>query len=180
MRDGGWHMDHPWAGKVFEGAKIAPDSSLGWIRCPYGTAGNKLWVREQFQPLWLDPDPKAHRDYKTGEGYCINYLATDGRVEWDNGSTRTNKYKSPIYMPKWASRITLDIVSIRVERLKDISEEDAIAEGVSPHVDFSGVYSARDNYQDHWDDINRKLGFGWEENPWVWVVEYSKVEEGVA
>lgn len=83
-------------------------------------------------------------------------------------------------MPRWASRITLEIVSVRVERLQDITEEDAIYEGMVPTYDHDSVpeKDATEMFQKLWDSINEKRAFGWDANPWVWVIEF-KIVEGV-
>jgi hypothetical protein len=78
-----------------------------------------------------------------------------------------HSWRSPIHMPRWASRITLKITDIRPECLPDIAHEDAIAEG------SSGI----DEYRELWDSLNSKRGYGWEANPWVWVIEFERVQE---
>jgi len=88
-------------------------------------------------------------------------------------------WRSPIHMPRWASRITLEITGVRVEQLQDISDEDALAEGVNVHPDFHGkardsIYSPIQAFRDLWESIH---GPGaWEANPWVWVVEFQRVQ----
>ena len=121
------------------------------FKCPYGKPGDRLWVRE----TWADVN--------TSEGPAICYRA-DGDVQiiW----------RSSIYMPRWASRITLKILDIRVERLQDISEKDAIAEGIQPS-DYAKPKAA---FMRLWDSINaKKPGKSWKDNPWVWVIEFSRV-----
>lgn len=123
-------------------------------KCQYGKTGDHLWVCENF---WIDK--------KTGEilGYCAD----------DEGKYSKNKTveKMPsVYMSRSESRITLEITDIRVERLQDISEEDALAEGFAS----DGDESAKIWYSMLWDKIN---GIGsWDKNPFVWVIEFKVLE----
>lgn len=150
--------------------------------CPYGQPGDRLWVRETFIAATgvggyapgVDPD-------KTPLGPTINviYRADDGPNE------RTAKgWKPSIFMPRQLSRLTLEITGVRVERLSAISEDDAINEGCEPTslpcVDGEGEWSsrrigARVHYATLWDSLNAKRGFGWDVNPWVWVIVFRKV-----
>jgi hypothetical protein len=97
--------------------------------------------------------------------YRASYGATDFR------------WKPSIHMPKEAARIFLKVTDVRVERLQDITEEDAIAEGMSKTlVDGVIFISAKGNFHVLWDSLNIKRGYGWEDNPWVWVIEFERVE----
>lgn len=134
--------------------------------CPYGRPGDRLWVRETWKHI---------------EGGAI-YDASGGTIDAFDPETiyradRPNRYgpwMSPIHMPRWASRITLEITDVRVERLQDISEDDAYAEGVK-HSEHGGI-TARDGFQRLWESIN---GAGsWDTNPWVWVIEFKKLGSG--
>jgi hypothetical protein len=89
-------------------------------------------------------------------------------------------------MPRWASRITLEVTGVRVERVQDISEEDAGAEGIAepapvhgkwcdPRKGREGHWSYREPFSPLWDSINTKPGRSWEDNPWVWIVEFRRV-----
>ncbi len=81
-------------------------------------------------------------------------------------------------MPRAVSRITLEIVNVRVERLQDISEEDSILEGIRIGMGAMPYFSVRDAYADLWDSINgKKPGCAWADNPWVWVVEFKVVKK---
>ncbi|KLR58082.1 hypothetical protein [Diaphorobacter sp. J5-51] len=144
--------------------------------CPYGQPGDQLWVREAFARIdgqsrpWIETDYKA--TYKHGD-----------RLGDSLGIRK--KWTPSIHMPRHASRITLEITGVRVERLQDISEADAIAEGVRQMRDGSGCWvgsdgpgslvtpwlTARDAYADLWDQINGQGA--WAANPWVWVVEFN-------
>ena len=142
--------------------------------CPYGQKGDQLWVREKFQPLWDDLSLEAERDYKTGEGYHINYPATDGYVEWIDmySDDISSNCKPSIHMPRWASRIQLEISDIRVERVQEISEDDCQAEGLKL---LQGGIKA--HFAILWDSINgKKSGCVWWDNPWVWIVEFKVVK----
>jgi hypothetical protein len=90
-------------------------------------------------------------------------------------------------MPRWASRLTLEVTGVRVERLEDISETDAIAEGMDTIRFTPGDYShptydlnksiAQNNFSSLWDSLYAKRGFGWDANPWVWVIEFKKANQ---
>lgn len=129
------------------------------IICPYGQPGDRLWVRE----TWHDASSALHS--------CALYRA-------DGGEIYGGKWAPSIHMPRWASRITLEITSARAERLQDISEADALAEGCNVHPDHHGkpptsIYSPVQAYRDLWERIN---GPGsWDANPWVWVVEFRRL-----
>ena len=129
-------------------------NSKGWGEiCPYGKRGDKLWVRE----IWA----------KMQSG-VVAYRA-------DINGEEKLKWKPSIYMPRAASRITLQITDVRVERLQDISEADAIAEGcVAEEGDEEDgfLFKASDQYALLWEEINGEGS--WDKNPWVWVIEFKK------
>lgn len=133
--------------------------------CPYGKPGDRLWVRETWG-AWPHMLGGVQRE-------SLRYRA-DGEYQNEHGARR---WRSPIHMPRWASRITLEITDVRVERLQDISGMDAKREGVSvpahlPH-DGADLDYARREYRRLWQSIN---GPGsWETNPWVWVIEFKKL-----
>jgi hypothetical protein len=115
---------------------------------PYGEPGDCLWVRE----TWA-----VYGEFKNGTGYCYRADGDKSGVTW----------KPSIHMPRKVSRITLEVTAIRVERVQDISVEDAVYEGMGlSSVDPVGDYGIL------WDHINAARGFGWGVNPWVWVVEF--------
>lgn len=131
------------------------------IRCPYGQPGDRLWVRETWATSAALDDRKPTDAEKPGMGYGwpVWYAADSGEVTWrgakDGGPafTTRGKGRSSIHMPRWASRLTLEVESVWVERLSEISEEDANAE--------------------IWKSINSPGS--WAENPWVWVVTFRRV-----
>jgi hypothetical protein len=162
----------------------------GWVLCPYGQPGDRLWVRETFQPLYADGWEDGYNsdgeavNYKTGRGYAPRFIATDGSTEFiDPDGEVSSRVWPSIHMPRWASRITLEIAGVRVERLQDISEADAIAEGVDGQ--FCAKHAASSPWKDRlapaavhafaalWESIN---GPGsWNANPWVWVVSFGRI-----
>lgn len=141
--------------------------------CPYGMPGDRLWVRETC--IIADKDFPDFRDPswpKDNEGVprVVQYLATtpDRTHAADYGYTKATP---SIHMPRWASRITLEVTGVRVERLQDISEDDACAEGMGSRItrDCKVPKFAR-----LWDEINGKRA-PWASNPWVWVVSFQRV-----
>lgn len=137
----------------------------GIINCPYGKVGDRLWVRETvfFETFHQQSDEELERD-----GFNPNIGVWVYRADNHDYPTITANWTSPMFMPREASRITLEITDIRVERVQDITEEDAIAEGVES---FNTVAS----YSYLWDSLNAKRGYPWESNPWVWVVTFEVV-----
>lgn len=143
------------------------DGSVQRVRCPYAdTLGDRLWVREAWahDAETLEQCRAAHEDALSGLTYGPYYRATDVAPE-------TLRWRPSIHMPRWASRITLEVTNVRVERLQDISEADAEAEGADPIK--TKVPTARDAYRYLWDDING--AGGWDANPWVWVVSFRRI-----
>jgi len=156
-------------------------------RCPYGQPGDRLWVRETWQgPLIdeeLEEEFRQSPDYFKKPAFCA-YRATD-TLDAINADGEELGWRPSIHMPRWASRILLEITGVRVERLQDISEADAIAEGIS--ADLDGRYhcgfdeageikckSPVTAYAWLWNGING--ADSWAANPWVWVVEFKRVE----
>ena len=145
---------------------------------PYGKVGDRLWVRE----TWQEIGPDCLLTYKAT--YPSDLYAK--RPELENVpplaglKERGYLWKSPMFMPRWASRILLEITDIKVERLQDISCEDAVKEGFSDKKP-SGMQPAmmpnpKADFRNYWDSLNTKKGYPWSSNPWVWVVEFKVVE----
>ena len=150
---------------------------------PYGKPGDTLWVRETWGAVSPTDEPVP-----LALGQCeIEYKAdlppgcTDGPGEWpadERNHPEVPKWRPSIHMPRWASRITLEVKSVRVERLQDISEDDARAEGASrtdwEYDDGECCDTDREAFSNLWNHIN---GPGaWEANPWVWVIEFDRVK----
>lgn len=159
-----------------------------WVKeiaklCPYGQVGDRLWVREAWRQC-IRPRPVAQAMDHTVVHGCegILYRADEAFREqrapggYDKGYG--GRWKPSIHMPRWASRITLEVTEVRVERLQDITYSDINAEGVTcPDHDFSGGFCVGEcpalarAWIDLWESING--GDGWTANPWVWVVEFK-------
>jgi hypothetical protein len=178
------HKDHP-----------------GWKDiCPYGQPGDLLWVREPFCAHWGAPPYDAPQSYRivTGDelppieqenGDFYQPVPSDIMTIWyeaEGNKPFHMEWKLPDEMPRWASRITLRITDIRVERLQDISEDDARAEGAMWHDggtywhsgwrhDYSDVHAdAYSSFERLWNHIN---GPGaWDANPWVWAISFERVK----
>ncbi len=143
--------------------------------------GDQLWGRENGweRPERPERTPKMMRE--GADTWKPYYFDADGYGEADRAQFKEWGFKRrpSIHMPRWASRITLEIVSVRVERLQDISQSDCLAEGISLHpIHFdkprTSIYSPYQTYCDLWEQIN---GLGsWNENPWVWVVAFRKIK----
>lgn len=162
---------------------IQPDWALP---CPYGQTGDRLWVRESFCPIYPQ-DPHYNGGWPIEYDYQATYKHGD-RLGDLIGVKK--KWTPSIHMPRRASRITLEVTGVRMERLQDISIEDCKSEGawgpdesivgkVAKHfgIDIlaANPYLA---YRMIWESIN---GPGsWEANPWVWVVEFKRLEGGTA
>lgn len=130
-------------------------------RCPYGVPGDRLWVRETWGlASWYEP-----------AGDEIHRFEAIRRRASDPDDSVTRWYPS-IHMKRWMSRLTLEITNIRVERLHQISEEDAIAEGCR----YEYPVTARTAFLSIWDSLNAKRGYGWGANPFVWVIEFKRVQ----
>ncbi len=135
-------------------------------KCPYGVPGDLLWVRE----TWATTEQAG---VHPSDAEMV-YRATDPDWETMEGW----QWRPSIFMPRWASRLTLRITSVRAERVQDITEEDARAEGFK---DVVGKYARGDEariwFAELWDIINAARGFGWDTNPWVWVIGFERVQQ---
>ena len=171
---------------------------LDLVKCPYGEVGDRLWVRECWAEL-MHTSPSSDKpelcegdklvEHATRnddgrwnyDGTVIAYRATSNIVFCDGDGFRTEKslWRPSIQKKRERSRITLEISHIRVERLQDISEADAYLEGVSLYESNFHHYDCADPYRYHfsmlWDSINSG-DRSWLANPWVWVIEFKRIE----
>ncbi len=145
-----------------------PHGALFAFPTPYGSPGDRLWVRETWSHDAHDLDTcrAAHEDASPGIGYGPYYRSTEVAPD-------TLRWKPSIFMPRWASRITLEVTEVRVQRLQEISEDDAKAEGCEPSGS-AGFATARGLYAALWDSINGARA-PWPSNPWVWAITFRRL-----
>jgi hypothetical protein len=166
------------------------------VRCPYGQPGDRLWVRETYLAMSIAGGPVRDVMYSDWEDYDICY------------PTKADKYPlgwkvvPAIHMPRSESRLTLEITEVRVQRLQEISNEEAAEEGIeqdvwdqalvcrdystpdkwfqmwsddmSRYVDLDDIN--RQSFRTLWDSINAKRAYGWDANPWVWAISFKPVD----
>lgn len=157
-------------------------TTLASAVCPYGKIGDRLWVRESWRTnsIYDNDKPSLIPDSAPIE-YLANTISGD----------MAGKIRPSIFMPRWASRIDLEITGIRVERLQDISDENAKAEGIAPTPgrdivdrwlvknpkgslsEYSSTQYPVDAYKSLWQSINGPCS--WDANPWVWVIEFKHI-----
>lgn len=181
------------------------------IVCPKGKPGDGLWVKEGWGVFDFDigtvsigykarvPEGETLADTDGGLDVIHVDLAT---YRWAEKKINHDKWRTPIFMPRWASRINLEILSVGVERLQEITNSDAQAEGMphafphrhgadgmayepSPGVTIPDPYAAKHNtgvndcwlcmFRQGWNLLNAKRGFSWDSNPWVWRIEFKQV-----
>ena len=185
---------------------VTPDGVMCWNKScamvkahkgPYGFPGDRLWVRETWSDVnspfgpaicyradgsymaWEDFSKTFGPDYGAGPSMDYDAYPGDYLMWWEDLLNRDQhkeegyRWKSPYHMPRWASRIMLEVKGVRVERLQDIGQGSACAEGCPPLNEpiewFHGL----------WDTINGKT-YPWSSNPFVWVIEFKRIEGGVS
>ncbi|MEQ9887645.1 hypothetical protein ABRP55_13960 [Pectobacterium zantedeschiae] len=178
------HDDKGWSCAVCGNGVSLTKRDVKGITCPFGKVGDRLWVRETS-------GLQVRRDALGGTGEFRVYRASNpNAIRFTaNGKNYPIKWVPSIHMPRHASRITLEITDVRMERLNDISEESGIAEGVARrHSDtYHGFYRdyenegygqgctfANDSFRSLWKSIYGAES--WEANPWVWVIEFKRME----
>lgn len=187
-------IDEPWEWGLL--ADHGRAGHGGYTRCPYGAPGDTLWVRETWcharDPITSKPNGLFH--YKA-DGEDVFEDDGDGYAVENKDGTWKSPWRSPLYMPRWASRLTLRVTDVRVHRLHEVTEEDALAEGVEaprcPNCGYTrvdcGVHldhhlcgpteppSATFEFEYLWESINGKRA-PWSSNPWVWAVTFEREE----
>lgn len=187
-----------WKGHLFGSGSDDRETSRNFSKhcCPYGKPGERLWVRETFALLGnedgvcIDWNDQMVKGEERGAARIYRASCTVGdyglwqvpdKAEWKpdtDGLQYEGTWRPSIHMPRWASRILLEITDVRVERLQAINRSDIRAEGLEcpPELasdDVSPNY--RDWYPAAWRELWESTGGDWEANPWVWVVEFKKV-----
>jgi hypothetical protein len=162
------------------------------IACPYGQPGDRLWVRETWAHYQTvnharRPDGRSFSEVSDGmAGYRAdghdtiedfrNHVRMTSGCDLEAVEINADRWRPSIHMPRWASRILLEIADVRVQRLQDISEEDAKAEGcyAKTYRDGRGHEPASVDFRYLWESIN---GAGsWDANPWVWAISFRRVD----
>jgi len=169
-------------------------------RCPYGGPGDLLYLKEahaifrpampeikQTLPLFEYTRWSLDGPGSIGDGYEIVY-----RADIPDSDAPRYHWRSPLFMPKWAARVWWELVSVRAERIQDITNADAKREGVAyrfemkadpksdrwgDHQNASGQGGCRIGLKHRWDEINAKRGYSWDKNPWVWVPEIREAQK---
>ena len=193
--------------------------TVEWIKCPYGDVGDKLWVRETWAPCEAKVR-KGHVQY-AADGAVGHMVTTNGGERWWERSghtmgvaddsfqgvwvSRPSRWRPSIHMPRWASRLMLEVTDVRVQRLQDISPQDAEAEGAqhfdklpslhpygqdarwsmeSPTSTDECLGSAKMAFANYWNkcaagenwNLKPEREHPWAQNPWVWAVTFKMVE----
>jgi hypothetical protein len=155
------------------------DNLKNAVRCPYGRPGDHLWVRETHRFDGLDQRIAV-------KNRCIDDISYRADMEGDRSCDDCN-WRPSIHMPQWASRITLEIIDVQVGQIRDITEEEAIMEGVKECGGFTTLYgcwtnygkkgfstmSAKESYRTLWESIYDV--HSWHANFWVWIIKFQKI-----
>jgi len=203
----GYWIPYTADGRLMNSAQGSRKNDCGWY-CPYGQVGDHLWVRETFvlesdaeygysedELKRIGVDRPIKSEISDGDYYHLipHYRATEPEPNivppWVDDFDDKTRWSPAIFMPRWASRITLEITGLRVERLQEITDVDIRAEGMG----FAGIVPAQTamlatgtnnlkdlqvalnkaEFMDLWDSLNAKRGYGWDTNPFVWVIEFG-------
>jgi hypothetical protein len=182
-----------------------PQDCVQIVKCPYGIPDSHLWVRETWRhksygglPVYPDERHEIRVEYLADAGTerASSYCRSEFFMADPKYATHSWTKKPSIFMPHWASRITLEITDIKVERVADISKEDAKAEGIQDrwhpedpdlwtwkdygwHCErfaYGSMFGARESFFGLWDSINAKRGFGVKVNPFVWAISFRRIK----
>ncbi|MGK5031502.1 hypothetical protein [Janthinobacterium sp. MDT1-19] len=161
----------PWQGDPAALLSLLAESGR---KCPYGQAGDRIWVRETFCM-----DDNGHEEWPI-------FRADGAELPQRQPTRKPARWTPSIHMPRWTSRILLEIVSVRVERLQDISDADIVAEG----IDMEALAESQDRYdivckgtdtsgrateRSAWRDLWESTGGCWDSNPWCWAITFKRV-----
>lgn len=183
-----YHLFRVLAGKWAEFENSGEPLAKLSVGNPYGEIGSRLWVRETWalSSLLDDMQIKLIKGGKNTDP-CLWYKSdngNNGKHPIALGLLTRGKWRPPIHMQRWATRIILEVTGVRVERVQSISETDAYAEGVGAwHVSSPSLAqyekeggSYRNGFHKAWNKLNAKNGYSWDKNPWVWVYEFKRIE----
>lgn len=178
----------PDGGRTRDGKTVPLRTAIWHTRTGDGIAarwalGDRLWVREAWRTSKVADELKP--SLLVGGGYSPVWYEAQAEVPFH--PSEFGKLRPSMFMPRWASRITLEITGVRVDRLQDISEADAIAEGIREtddgyyslynQRDTDSTYSPRASYRALWESINGPNS--WDANPWVWAIEFKRIYQGL-
>lgn len=167
-------MGLQWLQDGFEPSFVAdPDNAM----CPYGRPGERLWVRESFAECYDYCEHPEMPGAPTEHFHLGWHYRADGEPDRKELDGFLSHWKPSIHMPRWASRILLEITAVRVERLQEISDDQARAEGVAEWAKsaLSAEEQLNVSRQDGFRMLWESTGGDWDANPWVWVVEFKRV-----
>ncbi len=155
-------------------------------RCPHGQIGDRLWVRETYlERVEFVKDSNGYDEIATPKDPTeVKYFADEPNRKYDLELGDEYVKKPSIYMPRRFSRITLEITGVKAQKLQDITEEDAKAEGVekciigykSKRGMEQGISTYKQAFEKLWNSLNEKRGFGWALNPWTWAIKFSIIK----
>jgi hypothetical protein len=170
-----------------EGGFVSLRSEHCLNECPYGKPGDRLWVRETWTGTWHDTDGLENMHISYAADGSERFVIAPEDYVLPKAATKAGGWVSPLFIKRFASRITLEITDVRVQRLQEISSEDCMAEGIIK-LPASGRYvsgkgaqyfggatsTAKSAFCDLWRAIN---GSGsWDANPWVWAITFRRIE----
>jgi hypothetical protein len=152
---------------------LAGGTNIWPVTCPYGDPGDRLWVKEAWA-VSKEYDKLPGSEIPKKGQFQISYFPNEIKPE-SAGRNRSSRF-----MPRWASRIMLKIVNMRVERVQEITSHDAMAEGWPRDIELFPTMNADSKaitwFHYLWDSINGIHGYGWCGDPWVWVIEFKKLD----
>lgn len=170
----GYHVDHcHWSKTGFALWYDDGGCSCRPVKCPY-PVGTRLWVKEGFGWTAMFPTKMYDEAMRIAYPDSFTYRADDQEGNW--------VWRSPLFMPRWASRITLEVTDVRVQRLRGVTEDDAAEEGAGvvlcDHEYWDGDPDQyRKCFRKIWDEINgKKPGCSWQDDPWVWAFTFRRID----
>ena len=196
-----------WVGWLLDSTGMEDDKRIGSACWRCDSIGGDLYVKPRYKVGEIVYVKEVFAYWKD-ESQCIAYQADNNhfdftnRIGWEDeinieDISKKGKWESPYFMPEWASRIHLEITGIKAQRVQDITEEEAMAEGIEKPIEercmlvyrdysikeednegYNWFSTAKDSYSSLWDSINAKKGFPWEASPWVFAYTFKVVEEG--